>query len=125
MLTPATLPSRGSRRRPRVSGSLRWPAERRRGHRMVAFEFHHPAEQSGLLNLGAVDAVAGELRRGGLAVLPTETGYLLAALATSVDAVRHAFAVKGRDPANPMHVACSSLDMAGAYAELSTRDRRL
>lgn len=79
--------------------------------RMVEFAFSRPREGSGLLSLRDVTAVADGLARGGLAVLPTETGPMLAALATSEAALERAFAVKGRDAALVMHVACSSLPM--------------
>ena len=80
---------------------------------------------SGLLPLGRAAEVAAGLRAGGLAVLPTETGYLLASAATSPAAARKAFAVKGRSLANPMHVACASLAMAARYGRLDERARRL
>lgn len=77
-----------------------------------------PRSRSGLLSLADVDEIVTSLRRGGLAVLPTETGYALAADATSIEAVGKAFAVKRRDRSNPMHVACSSLTMARRYGVL-------
>lgn len=89
------------------------------------FQFFAPASQSGMLSLGDADRIATRLREGGLAVLPTETGYMLAALATSIPALRTAFDVKERDYANPMHVACASIPMAARYAELTPDARRL
>jgi L-threonylcarbamoyladenylate synthase len=74
---------------------------------------------SGTMRLADVDTVADTLRGGGLAVLPTETGYMLAAVATDEAAVERAFAAKRRSTANPMHVACSSVSMAARYARLS------
>lgn len=74
---------------------------------------------SGTLSLAGVRRAADVLRAGGLAVLPTETGYMLAAVATDTDAVRRAFAAKKRPTTNPMHVACSSLSMAARYASLT------
>lgn len=74
---------------------------------------------SGTLRLADVATIADVLTAGGLAVLPTETGYMLAAVATDVPAVARAFAAKKRDTANPMHVACSSLAMAARYAKLT------
>src|SRR5690606_10774905 len=58
---------------------------------------------------------------GSLAVLPTETGYMLAAVATSGSAVRAAFAAKARQPVAVMHVACASLAMARRYGHLDER----
>lgn len=80
---------------------------------------------SGLLRLGDVAEIADRLRAGGLAVLPTETGHLVAALATSRPALLRAFAFKNRPLSNPMHVACASLEMAAEFAILSPDARRL
>jgi L-threonylcarbamoyladenylate synthase len=74
---------------------------------------------SGTLSLADVRQVADVLRKGGLAVLPTETGHMLAAVATDLDAVERAFAAKKRDRAKAMHVACSSLSMAERFALLT------
>ena len=60
-----------------------------------------------------------------MAVLPTETGYMVAAVATSTVAVDKVFKAKGRQAANVMHVACSSLEMAATAGELNDRARRL
>lgn len=50
---------------------------------------------------------------------------MLAAAVSSIPALRSAFAVKQRDVANPMHIACTSLSMAERYAELTERARSL
>ncbi|MDQ7905627.1 L-threonylcarbamoyladenylate synthase [Phytohabitans sp. ZYX-F-186] len=92
---------------------------------MTRFHFLAPSAHSGLLRLADAEFVAGRLRDGGLAVLPTETGYLLAALATSLPALRTAFDVKERDRAHAMHVACASIGMASRYARLSPAARQL
>jgi L-threonylcarbamoyladenylate synthase len=92
---------------------------------VTRFHFLAPSAHSGLLRLADAEFVAGRLRDGGLAVLPTETGYMLAALATSLPALRAAFDVKERDHAHAMHVACASIGMAARYAELSPAARRL
>ena len=92
---------------------------------MTHFEYLHPHSRSGLLRLAEAAEVAGHLRRGSLAILPTETGYLLAALATSIPATERAFEVKRRAAAQVMHVACSSLTMAGEAGQLTTRARRI
>lgn len=84
----------------------------------MRFRNFRPISRSGLLSLGDVETVVSGLRGGGLAVLPTETGYMLAADATRREAVVKAFAVKRRDHANPMHVACASLGMASRFCEL-------
>lgn len=92
---------------------------------MSRFRFINPDAASRLLRLADLDHVVRHLREGGLAVLPTETGYMLAAMATSTHALRAAFAAKQRDTANPMHVACCSLAMAAQYAELTDAARTL
>jgi L-threonylcarbamoyladenylate synthase len=84
---------------------------------MNMFEFLHRTP-AGLLRFAAAARLADHLRGGGLAVLPTETGYLLGAVATDLTAVRKVFRAKGRSPANPVHVACSSLALAAGFAEL-------
>jgi L-threonylcarbamoyladenylate synthase len=85
------------------------------------FSYLSVSKRSRLLSLTDLDAVAQALRAGSLAVLPTETGYMLAAVATSESAVLAAFAVKERNPTAVMHVACSSLEMARTYAVLDAR----
>lgn len=92
---------------------------------MTTFEITTPSPTSGLLTLGRATQIAETLRGGGLAVLPTETGYLLAASAGSSSAARKAFAVKQRRLDNPMHVACASLAMAAEFGQLDDRARRL
>lgn len=92
---------------------------------MTGWRIATPSPFSGLLPLADAAEIAAGLRAGGLAVLPTETGYLLAASAFSVPAVRKVFAVKGRDLANPMHVACSSLAMAQLIGQLDGKATRL
>jgi L-threonylcarbamoyladenylate synthase len=92
---------------------------------MAEFVFLRPRAESGTLRLADVAAVADNLRRGGLAVLPTETGYLLAALATSEAALIRAFAVKSRQHAQVMHVACASISMIEAVGVLTPTASRL
>jgi L-threonylcarbamoyladenylate synthase len=78
-----------------------------------------------LLRLAELDVVVRHLRRGGLVVLPTETGYLLGAAALDEDAVRRAFAVKVRTPRNPMHAAVTGVEMAEQLAHLGHAARHL
>ena len=79
---------------------------------MTRFVYVTPHSRSGMITLSEVKLIADSLKRGSLAILPTETGYMLAALATSTDAVKGAFTVKGRAATAAMHVACASLEMA-------------
>lgn len=92
---------------------------------MTEFVYVKPHSRSGTLAWSEVAKIADSLKQGALAVLPTETGYMLAALATSADAVRNAFAVKGRAESAVMHVACASLEMAGTVGILTERASRL
>lgn len=89
------------------------------------FEFIRPHSASKMLALCEVARIADSLRSGSLAVLPTETGYLLAAMATSIPAVERAFAVKQRDHAQVMHVACASVTMAASIGVLTPAALRL
>jgi len=92
---------------------------------MAEFAFLRPQPESGVLRLSDLAVVAASLRRGGLAVLPTETGYMLAAPATSEPALLRAFAVKARPAAQVMHVACSSLTMIETIGVLTTQATHL
>jgi L-threonylcarbamoyladenylate synthase len=79
---------------------------------MTTFAYVEPRSRSGLIALSDVAEIADSLKHGSLAILPTETGYMLAALATSEEAIKRAFTAKGRAAAAVMHVACASLAMA-------------
>lgn len=92
---------------------------------MTEFVYVKPRSRSGTLTWSEVAKIADSLKQGALAVLPTETGYMLAALATSADAVNAAFTVKGRAGSAVMHVACASLEMAGKVGILTGRAIRL
>lgn len=92
---------------------------------MVNARWLAPGSPSGLLRLGDAEDVAATLAGGGLAVLPTETGYMLAAAATIEAAVLRVFKAKRRDVNHPMHIACASLEMAGHYANLDAEARRV
>ena len=86
---------------------------------MTRFVYVKPHSRTGMIPLSAVAAIADSLKRGSLAILPTETGYMLAALATSEDAVKSAFTAKGRAGSAVMHVACASLEMAERVGTLT------
>lgn len=92
---------------------------------MTQFEFVRPHSGSGMIALSDVARISDGLRRGSLAVLPTETGYMLAAAATSMSAVEGAFAVKSRNAAQVMHLACASIQMAATIGELTPVALRL
>lgn len=90
---------------------------------MTLFKRVRPSPHSHLISLGDGEEIAGALRHGALAVLPTETGYMLAALSTSTAAVERVFAAKGRAAASVMHVACASLQMANTAGVFTPRAR--
>jgi L-threonylcarbamoyladenylate synthase len=92
---------------------------------MTTFVYAEPLSPGGLLATADVSRIAAALRGGGLAVLPTETGYLLGAAVTSVEALHHVFAVKARDLVHTMHLACASLEMAESIGRPDERARRI
>ncbi len=65
----------------------------------------------------AVLRAAAHLRQGGVAVLPTETVYGLAANAFDPAAIALVYRIKGRPPHNPVIVHVSNLEMARDCAE--------
>ena len=64
----------------------------------------------------AIDEAANALRAGQIVVFPTETVYGLGALATSRDAVKRVFEVKGRPPTHPLIVHVRDQADAMRYA---------
>jgi L-threonylcarbamoyladenylate synthase len=92
---------------------------------VTTFRYVRPASRSGLLRLADLEVMVDILKNDGLVVLPTETGYLVAAVGTSRDAVRKVFSVKDRDLSNVMHLAFASLEMASRYAVLTERAKRI
>jgi len=67
--------------------------------------------------LGRVDEIVAVLERGGVVVLPTDTVYGLAALASSPDAVERVFTLKGRQADVPIAVLCASAEQALALVD--------
>jgi L-threonylcarbamoyladenylate synthase len=65
---------------------------------------------------GAVDKTAAVLRRGELAVLPTDTVYGVAADAFPPTATRAVFAAKGRSRSSPLPVLVRNRDQVEALA---------
>lgn len=78
-----------------------------------------------LLSFNALSMITHQLLNGRLVILPTETGYLLAANALDVEAVKKVFKVKERQMSNPIHVVVSGLDMAEKLVYLESGARRL
>ena len=85
---------------------------------MTRLVIHDRLTKGRLLALDAVQACVSHLKAGGLAVLPTETGYMLAADAMSEAAIDAVYAAKGRPPAKPIHVAVTSLEDIERYVDL-------
>lgn len=80
---------------------------------------------NGLLSFDSISAIMHHLTEGGLVILPTETGYLLAADALNLSAVRKVFSVKQRPLTNPIHVVVSDMEMAETYVFLNPLARKL
>ena len=73
---------------------------------------------------GAIAALLMCLREGGLAAVPTETVYGLAADAANGQAVAGIFEAKGRPRFNPLICHVSDLAMAERYARSRCARRR-
>jgi L-threonylcarbamoyladenylate synthase len=65
------------------------------------------------------------IKRGGVIVCPTDTGYAFTASALDTRAVARVFQLKGRSYANPIHVAVGSIDEAEKYAHITKAARYL
>jgi len=78
-----------------------------------------------LLNFDALNRLTHHLLNRGLAMLPTETGYLLAANALDAEAVKKVFKVKERQMSNPIHAVVSGLEMAEQLVYLESGARKL
>ncbi len=73
----------------------------------------------------AIAEVVRHLKGGGIAAVPTETVYGLAADAANPGAVAKVFRAKGRPAANPLIVHVTGAEMAARYAEVSPLAGRL
>jgi len=73
----------------------------------------------------AAEKAAQILSQGGLAAVPTETVYGLAADATDDRAVARIYEAKGRPSFNPLIIHVTGLDMAATYAEISPMAEKL
>lgn len=71
-----------------------------------------------------LDAAEAAIGRGDLVVYPTETVYGLGADALDPTAVERVFAVKGRDPSEPISLGVPDVDAALAYTAPTARERR-
>ncbi len=78
------------------------------GPRVVRFE----ATAAHLLTLDDAARLAAHLTGGGVAVLPTDTGPMLAVDGLNPVAVERVYELKGRPASNPIHVVVSGVEMA-------------
>ena len=77
-------------------------------------------------NEGSIEAVANILKNGGLAAIPTETVYGLAANAFDAEACANIFKAKGRPGDNPLIVHISDMEMLSEIvAEIPEGARKL
>ncbi|MFC1908421.1 L-threonylcarbamoyladenylate synthase [Chloroflexota bacterium] len=65
---------------------------------------------------GMLKQAVALISQGEILVCPTDTGYALSVNALDPGAIERVFRLKGRDYANPMHVAVSSAEEAAKYA---------
>ena len=72
-----------------------------------------------------IEEAASLILKGEAIVCPTDSGYALSADALNKEALRKVFAIKGRDFANPIHIAVNDLEEAENYAEVSDAARCL
>lgn len=68
--------------------------------------------------VGAVEEeAAAVIKKGGLVVIPTDTLYALATLATDEGCVKRVFLAKGRDFCKPLSIIVHDIGEIGKYAE--------
>jgi len=65
---------------------------------------------------GILKQAAALVAQGEILVCPTDTGYAFSANALDPGAIERVFRIKGRDYANPIHIAVSSVKEAAKYA---------
>lgn len=74
---------------------------------------------------GDLARLVRHLKAGGFAVLPTDTGPMLACDALNARAVGRVFDLKGRSERNPMHVALPDMSHAPRYIHAPLAARRV
>lgn len=73
----------------------------------------------------ALDRAARQLRKGGVVVCATDTGYAFAANALDQRAIARVFHLKGRSFQNPIHIAVGGIGEADKYAVVNEEARYL
>lgn len=72
-----------------------------------------------------LDQAARQLKKGGVVVCATDTGYAFAANALDQRAIARVFHLKGRSFRNPIHIAVGSIEDADKYAIVNEEARYL
>lgn len=78
-----------------------------------------------LLSFASLEQIVNHLDNQGLVILPTETGYLLAANALDEEAVKNVFLAKCRPNTNPIHVVVSDLKMAERFVNMNDEAKKV
>ena len=76
-------------------------------------------EEGSSFSAGDLEKVCFHLANGGIALLPTETGYLLGVDGTNTLAVDKLFQAKGRSTDHSVSLAVADLTMANRFGELT------
>ena len=80
---------------------------------------------TGLLKISDLLEMIDTLNRGGCAIMPTDTGYLMACDATNDVAIQNVFTIKKRRNSNPIHVCVGSVNQAYKVGKFSIKAERL
>ncbi|MDR0508011.1 MAG: threonylcarbamoyl-AMP synthase [Dysgonamonadaceae bacterium] len=80
---------------------------------------------SGLLKVSDLLAIVDTINTGGCAVIPTDTGYMLACDATNDVAIQKVFDIKRRKNNNPIHVCIGTVGQAHKVGKFNLKAERL
>ncbi|MDR0681270.1 MAG: threonylcarbamoyl-AMP synthase [Dysgonamonadaceae bacterium] len=80
---------------------------------------------TGLLKISDVLEIVDALNMGGCAIIPTDTGYLIACDATNDVAIQNVFNIKKRKNNNPIHVCVGSVNQAYKVGKFTVKAKRL
>ncbi|MHB8104744.1 MAG: L-threonylcarbamoyladenylate synthase [Dehalococcoidales bacterium] len=72
-----------------------------------------------------LERAASLIKKGGIIVCPTDTGYAFSANALDTRAITKVFHLKGRSFSNPIHIAVNSVAEAEKYANFNEAARYL
>ena len=65
------------------------------------------------------------LRRGGVIVCATDTGYLLGGNGLDIEAIRKVYQIKGRDFQKPIHLVVADMTMAEILVEFNEQAKKI